>query len=126
MLRISLAQINPTVGHLTGNTAKILAYTALALKKGAQLAVFPELAVCGYPPEDLLLKKHFVTDNIKALDALAKKIVLESEISDCENKNLECIKEVEAKDLVLKEAEKKLLLYLQTQNQKWLAPFGRR
>jgi len=74
MLKISLAQINPTVGDLAGNTRKILEYTAKAQKAGAQLVVFPELAVCGYPPEDLLLKKHFIADNIKALDALAKKI----------------------------------------------------
>ena len=74
MLKIALAQINPTVGDLAGNTRKILEYTALAQKAGAELVVFPELAVCGYPPEDLLLKKHFVADNIKALDALAGKI----------------------------------------------------
>ena len=75
MLKIALAQINPTVGDLAGNTRKILEYTALAQKAGAELVVFPELAVCGYPPEDLLLKKHFVADNIKALDALARKIL---------------------------------------------------
>src|SRR5271155_5431213 len=74
MLKISLAQINPTVGDITGNTRKILEYTALAQKSGAEMVIFPELAICGYPPEDLLLKKHFVADNIKALDALAKKV----------------------------------------------------
>ncbi len=74
MLKISLAQINPTVGDLAGNTRKILEYTTMAQKAGADLVVFPELAICGYPPEDLLLKKHFVVNNIKALDALAKKI----------------------------------------------------
>src|SRR5947207_602345 len=74
MLKIALAQINPTVGDLAGNTRKILEYAEKAQKTGAHLAVFPELAVCGYPPEDLLLKKHFVADNIKALNALAKKI----------------------------------------------------
>jgi len=74
MLKISLAQINSTVGDLAGNTRKILEYTALAQKAGADLVIFPELAICGYPPEDLLLKKHFVADNIKALDAIAKKI----------------------------------------------------
>ena len=74
MIKISLAQINPTVGDLGGNTRKILEYAQQAQKQGARLAVFPELAVCGYPPEDLLLKKHFVADNIKALDALTKKI----------------------------------------------------
>jgi NAD+ synthase (glutamine-hydrolysing) len=74
MIKISLAQINPTVGDLAGNTRKILEYTALAQKSGAEVVVFPELAICGYPPEDLLLKKHFVADNIKALDALARKV----------------------------------------------------
>jgi len=74
MIKISLAQINPTVGDLAGNSRKILEYASLAEKSGADLVVFPELAICGYPPEDLLLKKHFVADNIKAVDALAKKI----------------------------------------------------
>ena len=74
MLKIALAQINSTVGDLTGNTRKILEYTALAKKAGAELVVFPELAVCGYPPEDLLLKKHFVADNIKALETIVKKV----------------------------------------------------
>ena len=74
MINISLAQINPTVGDLAGNTRKILEYTVRAQKSGADLVVFPELAVCGYPPEDLLLKKHFINGNIKALDALARKV----------------------------------------------------
>lgn len=74
MLKIALAQINPTVGDLSGNIRKIQALAAQAQKKGCGLVVFPELAVCGYPPEDLLLKKHFVADNIKALKALAAKI----------------------------------------------------
>ncbi|MDE2221759.1 MAG: NAD+ synthase [Candidatus Omnitrophica bacterium] len=74
MIKLALAQINPTVGDLSGNTRKILEYAAQASKAGVALAVFPELAVCGYPPEDLLLKKHFVANNLKALDALAKKV----------------------------------------------------
>ncbi len=74
MLKIALAQINPTVGDLTGNTRKILAYALQAQKRGADLVIFPELALCGYPPEDLLLKKHFVADNSKSLQALAGKI----------------------------------------------------
>ncbi|MBF0504884.1 MAG: NAD+ synthase [Candidatus Omnitrophica bacterium] len=74
MLTIALAQINPTVGDLTGNSRKILKFTLQAQKQGADLVIFPELALCGYPPEDLLLKKHFVADNIKALDALSHKI----------------------------------------------------
>jgi len=74
MIKLALAQINPTVGDLSGNTRKILDYIARAQGEKAELVVFPELAICGYPPEDLLLKKHFVAENIKALDALAKKI----------------------------------------------------
>jgi len=74
MIKISLAQINPTVGDIAGNIRKILEFTAQAQKVSADLVVFPELAICGYPPEDLLLKKHFVAENIKALDALAKKV----------------------------------------------------
>jgi len=73
MLKIALAQINPTVGDLTGNARKILEYVQQAQAQGADLVVFPELALCGYPPEDLLLKKHFVADNIKTLHALAEK-----------------------------------------------------
>jgi len=74
MLKIALAQINPTVADISGNARKILEYVAQAQRSQADLVVFPELAICGYPPEDLLLKKHFVAANIKALDALAKKI----------------------------------------------------
>lgn len=62
--RIALAQINSTVGALTRNRAKIIDYAKNALKAGAELVVFPELSLCGYPPEDLVLKPHF----IKAID----------------------------------------------------------
>ena len=74
MLKIALAQINPTVGDLAGNVRKILEYVQQAQKQGADLVIFPELALCGYPPEDLLLKKHFVADNIKVLEELSRKI----------------------------------------------------
>ncbi len=74
MFKIAIAQINPTLGDLTANAQKILGNIALAQKQKAQLVVFPELALCGYPPEDLLLKEHFVANNIKALNALAKKV----------------------------------------------------
>ncbi|MEK6689697.1 MAG: NAD+ synthase [Nitrospirota bacterium] len=66
-VRIALAQINPTVGDLTGNIKKIVDYIKKAKKSGAHLVVFPELAITGYPPEDLLLKPHFIKDNFKAL-----------------------------------------------------------
>jgi NAD+ synthase (glutamine-hydrolysing) len=66
-IRIALAQINPTVGDLSGNSKKIISYIKKARKIKADIIAFPELAVTGYPPEDLLLKPHFVQDNIEAL-----------------------------------------------------------
>jgi len=74
MLRIALAQINPIVGDLDGNARKILDFVQEAKAGGAHLAAFPELVLTGYPPEDLLLKDHFVRANLKALNNLAKKI----------------------------------------------------
>jgi len=73
-MRIALAQINPTVGALAQNSAKILDFVTQAKSKQADIVAFPELALCGYPPEDLLHKEHFVKDNVKALQSLAKKI----------------------------------------------------
>ena len=73
MLKIALAQINTTVGDFSGNTALILDYVTWAKKAKADLVVFPELALCGYPPEDLLLKPHFIENNLKAIALLAKK-----------------------------------------------------
>lgn len=66
-IRVALAQINPTVGDLAGNTDLVLDYIARAQSVGADLVAFPELALTGYPPEDLLLKPHFVRDNLAAL-----------------------------------------------------------
>ena len=59
-MKIALAQINPTVGDFAGNTKKILEYAARAEDLGNGLVVFPELAVCGYPPADLLEKTVFI------------------------------------------------------------------
>jgi NAD+ synthase (glutamine-hydrolysing) len=59
-VKIALAQINPTVGDFAGNTKKILEYAARAGDMGANLVVFPELAICGYPPADLLEKAVFI------------------------------------------------------------------
>lgn len=70
-LRIALAQINTTVGDLEGNSRKILSFSSRAVRAGAHMVVFPELTLTGYPPEDLLLKKHFIDDNMRAL----KKII---------------------------------------------------
>lgn len=74
MLNLSLAQINPIVGDLAGNSAKIQSAIAKAKASGADVAVFCELSLCGYPPEDLLLKHHFVANNIKQLNVLAKSV----------------------------------------------------
>ena len=61
-MRLGLAQINTTVGDLAGNRRLILDAYAALVAKGAELVVFPELVVCGYPPRDLLFKRHFVPD----------------------------------------------------------------
>jgi NAD+ synthase (glutamine-hydrolysing) len=69
-LRLSLAQINSTVGDIDGNTQKILAFTQQAKHMGSDIVVFPELAITGYPPEDLLLKPRFIKSNLKALESI--------------------------------------------------------
>ena len=71
---LALAQINCTVGDLQGNAARILDYVGRARGKGADLVLTPELSLCGYPPEDLLLREGFYRDCRKELDALAGKI----------------------------------------------------
>src|SRR6266540_1057561 len=71
LLRVALAQINPTVGDIRGNAAKISGYTARARGEGAALVVFPELSLTGYPPEDLLLKTSFLDAARVALRELA-------------------------------------------------------
>jgi NAD+ synthase (glutamine-hydrolysing) len=70
-LRIALAQINTTVGDIEGNAAKLREAIDGARREGAQLVVLPELALPGYPPEDLLLKRHFLDTNMRALHELA-------------------------------------------------------
>jgi NAD+ synthase (glutamine-hydrolysing) len=71
LLRVALAQTNATVGDIDGNAAKIAEQTAAARDAGAALVVFPELALSGYPPEDLLLKTSFLEDAYAALRELA-------------------------------------------------------
>ncbi len=71
MLRLAAAQLNTVVGDLDGNVGRITAALAEAEAAGADLCVFPELAVTGYPPEDLLLKPGFVADNVVALHKVA-------------------------------------------------------
>jgi NAD+ synthase (glutamine-hydrolysing) len=69
-IRVALAQINSTVGDLAGNASLVLDYIARARTAGADVVAFPELALTGYPPEDLLLKPHFVRENRDALDRI--------------------------------------------------------
>jgi NAD+ synthase (glutamine-hydrolysing) len=71
-LRLALAQIDTRVGDLEGNVAKIAEQIAAARNAGAELVLFPELAVTGYPPEDLLLKEHFLQAAAEAVDDLAR------------------------------------------------------
>jgi NAD+ synthase (glutamine-hydrolysing) len=70
-VRVALAQINPTVGDIDGNAAKIAEWMGRAEGEGAELVVFPELCLPGYPAEDLYLKRHFVEANRRAVEELA-------------------------------------------------------
>jgi NAD+ synthase (glutamine-hydrolysing) len=71
-LRLGMAQINATVGDFAGNRRKILKAVAEARASGVQLLTFPELAICGYPPEDLLFKPQFIAENMKSLDKIVE------------------------------------------------------
>ncbi len=73
-MRLALAQIDPVVGDLEGNRALILDRLAESKRAGAELVVFPELAVTGYPPEDLLLRPGFVRAARESLDAIAREV----------------------------------------------------
>jgi NAD+ synthase (glutamine-hydrolysing) len=74
MLTLGLAQINPAVGAVRANTAKIIDSLRASVDGGAQLVVFPELAVCGYPPEDLLLREDFLVECGQAVAEIAKQV----------------------------------------------------
>jgi NAD+ synthase (glutamine-hydrolysing) len=73
VVRIALGQINTTVGDLEGNVDTMSAWAGRATEAGADLICFPELAVTGYPPEDLVLRRTFVDDNLEALEELARR-----------------------------------------------------
>ena len=77
-MRIALAQFNPTVGDFAGNSARILNLAAEAKQRGADLAVFSELCLCGYLPQDLLERPAFIDRNHKELEILASKLELPS------------------------------------------------
>jgi NAD+ synthase (glutamine-hydrolysing) len=71
-MRIALAQLNPLVGDLSGNTEKVLDAIERARREKADLVAFPELVVLGYPPKDLLLKPHVIRDNEQAVQRIAE------------------------------------------------------
>ena len=71
-MRIGLGQFDAVVGDLEGNAKRMREIYGQAVEKKVDLLVFPELAVCSYPPEDLLLKKHFLDDNRQVVEKLAK------------------------------------------------------
>ena len=69
-MKIALAQINPTIGDFDGNTKKITAFIGRAKAFGCDLVIFPELAITGYPPRDLLERRDFVSENLRRLQSL--------------------------------------------------------
>ena len=71
-MRLALAQINPTVGDVAGNAAKVAEWIGRAREQGAELVIFPELCIPGYPAEDLYLKRHFLEANRRAVEELAR------------------------------------------------------
>jgi NAD+ synthase/NAD+ synthase (glutamine-hydrolysing) len=77
-MKVALAQFNPTVGDFEGNRARILKMAAEAVSRGAYLAVFSELCLCGYPPQDLIERPAFAERNQKELACLAEQIPLPS------------------------------------------------
>jgi len=70
-MRIALAQINPTVGDIQGNAARVIQAVVDAQNQGAGFILLPELVLTGYPPEDLLARPHFVEDQLDALEMVA-------------------------------------------------------
>jgi NAD+ synthase (glutamine-hydrolysing) len=73
-MRLALCQINATVGDIAGNAERILSGLRSVREAGVELVLFPELALTGYPPEDLLLREHFLTDARRALEDLAREV----------------------------------------------------
>ncbi len=70
-MKIALGQINPTIGDFTGNSQKIREFATEARSRGAEIVLFPELAVCGYPPRDLVEKPAFVARNQQVVNEIA-------------------------------------------------------
>jgi NAD+ synthase (glutamine-hydrolysing) len=73
-IRIAQAQINTTVGDFSGNLKKTIDFIDMARSQGSDIVTFPELTVCGYPPEDLLLKRDFLDDNLRTIEHLKQHV----------------------------------------------------
>jgi NAD+ synthase (glutamine-hydrolysing) len=73
-VKIALGQINPTVGDFSGNAQKIIEFTRQAHARGAHIALFPELAVCGYPPRDLVERPAFVARSQQTVEEIARAV----------------------------------------------------
>ena len=74
-MKIALGQINPTVGDFVGNAAKIVQYASRAREAGAEVVLFPELCICGYPPRDLVERASFVARNREVAEEIARKTI---------------------------------------------------
>jgi NAD+ synthase/NAD+ synthase (glutamine-hydrolysing) len=74
-VKIALGQINPTVGDFVGNAAKIVQYATQARQRGAEIVLFPELSICGYPPRDLVERTSFVARNREVAEEIARQTV---------------------------------------------------
>jgi NAD+ synthase (glutamine-hydrolysing) len=79
-MRIAIAQINSIIGDFSGNRKKILDYTRRAAERGADMVLFPELAICGYPPMDLLDQDRFVEMNIRTVHILQRELPPETAV----------------------------------------------
>src|ERR1700756_5369919 len=77
MLRVGLAQVNATVGDLAGNSEIVVEWTRRAAARGARVVVFPEMALTGYPVEDLALRASFVEASIAAVRDVAERLHVE-------------------------------------------------
>src|ERR671915_1900638 len=71
-MRVALAQINTTVGDIWGNVEKMADTLERARDSGADLVAYPELTIPGYPPEDLLMRRSFIEENMRALEEFAR------------------------------------------------------
>jgi len=87
-MKIALAQINPTIGDFRHNLDRMVSFSQRALETGCDLVVFPELAICGYPPLDLLERREFIEDNLEAMDRLISRVKGIAVLCGCVSRNM--------------------------------------